>query len=157
MTLIIILVVVGFVAILAELVLPGGLLGIVGALCLIAAVIATFIEFGATAGIIGLIVLLVLALATLSWWMKYFHRLPGTKQLILHEESGNDGKKEEVDSLLRQTGITLTDLVPSGHARIDGKKYDVIAEAGSVSKGQDIIVVALRGPSLIVRVVDSAE
>lgn len=155
MTLIIILVVVGFAAILAELVLPGGLLGIVGALCLIGAVIATFIEYGATAGIIGLIALFLLGLATLSWWMKYFHRLPGTKQLILHEESGKDETDGEGESLLGKSGVTLTDLVPSGHARIEGKKFDVIAEAGSISKEESVVVVAERGPSLIVRAVDA--
>ncbi|MDF1658936.1 MAG: NfeD family protein, partial [Verrucomicrobiales bacterium] len=89
------------------------------------------------------------------WWMKYFHKLPGTKQLILHDEAGKDesGRKE----LVGLEGITLTDLVPSGHARIDGEKYDVIAEAGSIKKDSQIRVMAMRGPSLIVRALDSAE
>lgn len=154
MTLIIILVAVGFLAILAELVLPGGLLGIVGALCLIAAVITTFIEYGITAGVIGLILLFILGIATLGWWMKYFHRLPGTKQLILHDEVANEENPET--KLVGLSGITVTDLVPSGHARIDGKKYDVIAEAGTISKEQEIVVVASRGPSLIVRALEPA-
>ncbi|MEM6278135.1 MAG: NfeD family protein [Verrucomicrobiota bacterium] len=152
MTLIIILVAVGFVAILAELVLPGGLLGVVGALCLIAAVITTFVVYGVTAGMIGLVLLFVLAVATLGWWMKYFHKLPGTKQLILHDEmaSGDDSEKQ----LIGLSGVTLTDLVPSGHARIEGAKYDVLAEAGSIQKETEIVVVASRGPSLIVRALD---
>lgn len=154
MTLIIILVAVGFLAILAELVLPGGLLGIVGALCLIAAVITTFIEYGVTAGVIGLILLFILGIATLGWWMKYFHRLPGTKQLILHDEIAN--KENPETKLVGLSGVTVTDLVPSGHARIDGKKYDVIAEAGTISKEQEIVVVASRGPSLIVRALEPA-
>ncbi|MEM1444046.1 MAG: NfeD family protein [Verrucomicrobiota bacterium] len=154
MTLIIILVAVGFLAILAELVLPGGLLGIVGALCLIAAVITTFIEYGITAGVIGLILLFILGIATLGWWMKYFHRLPGTKQLILHDEIAN--KENPETKLVGLSGVTVTDLVPSGHARIDGKKYDVIAEAGTISKEQEIVVVASRGPSLIVRALEPA-
>lgn len=155
MTLIIILVVVGFLAILAELVLPGGLLGAVGALCLIAAVITTFVEYGATAGVIGLIFLFILAVATLGWWMKYFHKLPGTKQLILHDEVGNEKDLEK--ELVGLSGVTATDLVPSGHAKIDGKKYDVIAEAGSIPKETEIVVVASRGPSLIVRALDPGE
>ena len=50
MTLILILCVVGILAVLAELVLPGGILGVVGALCLVGAVIATYLAYGATAG-----------------------------------------------------------------------------------------------------------
>lgn len=149
MTLIIILVAVGLVAVLAELVLPGGLLGIVGALCLIGAVITTFIEYGATAGVIGLVLLLILAVATLGWWMKYFHKLPGTKQLILNEESGKD--EEDRNRLIGLSGVTLTDLVPSGHARIGDEKHDVMAEAESIPKDAEIVVVAQRGPSLIVK------
>ncbi|MEM7601636.1 MAG: NfeD family protein [Verrucomicrobiota bacterium] len=155
MTLIIILVAVGLIAVLAELVLPGGLLGIVGALCLIAAVITTFVEYGAIAGIVGLILLLILGVATLGWWMKYFHKLPGTKQLILHDESGGD-ETEKIE-LVGKAGVTLTDLVPSGHARIEGTKFDVMAEAESIPKDSEIVVVAKRGPSLIVRVLDSGE
>lgn len=154
MTLILILVAVGLAAILAELVLPGGLLGVVGAICLIGAVITTFLEYGATAGIIGLVLLLILAVATLGWWMKYFHRLPFTKQLILSDESGKaDG---ETKSLIGLSGVALTELMPSGHARIEGTKYDVIAESGSVSKDAAIVVVAKRGPSLIVRAAENS-
>lgn len=149
MTLIIILSAVGLIAIIAELVLPGGLLGVVGALCLLGAVITTFVEYGATAGTIALVLLLILGIATLGWWMKYFHRLPGTKQLILNEESGKAA--EEKVSLIGKSGVSLTDLVPSGHARIEGEKHDVMAEADPISKDTEIVVVAERGPSLIVR------
>lgn len=149
MTLIIILVAIGLVAVLAELILPGGLLGIVGALCLIGAVIVTFVEYGATAGVVGLFLLIGLGIATIGWWMKYFHKLPGTKQLILHSESGKD--EEVQDELIGLSGIALTDLVPSGHARIGGEKYDVMAEARSIKKEEEVTIIARRGPSLIVR------
>ncbi|MDF2376625.1 MAG: NfeD family protein [Verrucomicrobiales bacterium] len=154
MTLIITLVVIGLIAILAELVLPGGLLGVVGALCLLGAVITTFVEYGATAGVIGLFLLIALGIATIGWWMKYFHKLPGTKQLILHNESGKADRAAE--ELVGQPGVALTDLVPSGHARIDGRKYDVIAESGSVRKDAEIVVIAKRGPSLIVRLAENS-
>ena len=154
MTLIIILVAIGIVAVLAELVLPGGLLGIVGALCLLGAVIVTFVEYGATAGVIGLFLLLALGVATIGWWMKYFHRLPGTKQLIHHSESGGDHREKE--TLIGLSGVALTDLVPSGYARIDGVKRDVMAESRSISKDEEVTVVAMRGPSLIVRPAEKA-
>ena len=154
MTAILILSLLGIVVILAELVLPGGILGIFGAICLITAVILTFIEYGATAGTAGVVVLFIFSLLTLRWWMKSFHRLPFTRKLILEDASGTSEESPERESLVGKTGITLTDLFPSGHAEIDGKKRDVMAEAESIPKDSAIEVVAERGPSLIVRKLD---
>ena len=152
MTLIILLSIVGIVMILAELVLPGGILGVIGIGLLIAAVVVTFAKFGVTAGIVASALLLVFCFFVLGWWMKYFHRLPLTRKLILQNESGEEQEmKEERDSLVGKTGTTLTDLMPSGRAKIDGKKIDVIAEAGSIKADTEITVVAVRGPSIIVR------
>ena len=74
MVTIIVLSIVGILAVIAELVLPGGILGIIGMLCLLGAVGMTFAEFGMTAGTIAVAVLFVFGLATLNIWMKYFKR-----------------------------------------------------------------------------------
>ncbi|MCG8599884.1 MAG: NfeD family protein [Verrucomicrobiales bacterium] len=152
MTLILLLSIIGIVAILAELVLPGGILGVIGIGLLVAAVVVTFAKFGATAGIVASVLLLIFCFVVLGWWMKYFHRLPLTRKLILQNESGEeDEKKEERNSLLGKSGTTLTDLMPSGRVKIDGQKIDVIAESGSIGVGVDVTVVAVRGPSIVVR------
>lgn len=152
MTLILLLSIIGIVAILAELVLPGGILGVIGIGLLVAAVVVTFAKFGATAGIVASVLLLIFCFVVLGWWMKYFHRLPLTRKLILQNESGEeDEKKEERNSLLGKSGTTLTDLTPSGRVKIDGQKIDVIAESGSIGVGVDVTVVAVRGPSIVVR------
>jgi membrane-bound ClpP family serine protease len=41
--------------------------------------------------------------------------------------------------------------MPSGRAKIDGKRIDVIAEAGPIEADTEISVVAVKGPSVIVR------
>jgi membrane-bound ClpP family serine protease len=154
MTLILILSLAGIGAILAELVLPGGILGVAGIGMLVAAVIVTFVKFGATAGIIATVLLIIFGFVVLGWWMKYFHRLPVTRKLILKNESGADEAKDERESLVGKTGVALTDLMPSGNAKVDGRKRDAIAEAGSIAKGAEITVVAVRGPSIVVRALD---
>lgn len=154
MTLILVLSVLGIGAILAELVLPGGLLGALGAILLIAAVVITFLEFGATAGIIATVILLIIGFSTLGWWMKFFHKLPVTRKLILEDASGSDPKREDREQIVGQTGVTLTDLTPSGHARIGDRKLDVMTEAASIPRGTTVEVVAMRGPSIIVRPLD---
>lgn len=157
MTAILILSVLGIAIILAELVLPGGILGIIGALCLITAVILTFFEYGVTAGTVAVVLLFAFFLLTLGWWMKAFHRLPLTRKMILESESGKPEEEAKESPLVGKKGMTLTDLFPSGHALIDGKKHDVMAEAESIPKESEIEVVAERGPSLIVRKLDAPE
>ncbi|MEM9017743.1 MAG: NfeD family protein [Verrucomicrobiota bacterium] len=151
MTVILVLCAIGILAILAELVLPGGLLGIVGALCLLVAVGLVFVEYGTTAGAIALGGLFLLALATLNWWMRFFHKLPLTRKLILHEEVKEDPGKEATDSLIGKSGLTVTDLMPSGRVEVEGIRHDALAESGSISKETPVTIVSRSGPSLVVR------
>lgn len=151
MTTILILSAVGILAALAELVLPGGLLGVVAALCLVGAVIATFIAYGATAGTIALGILVVAGLITLNLWMRMFHRLPFTKRLILNDTVGLDQGLHDRQSLTGRTGTTLTDLVPSGRGNFGGEKIDIVTEGPSIKRGAKVEIVETRGPSIIVR------
>lgn len=151
MTTILILSTIGILAALAELVLPGGLLGVVAALCLIGAVIATFLTYGATAGTIALGILVVAGLITLNLWMRLFHRLPFTKQLILNDAVGVDQALQERQTMTGRTGIALTDLFPSGRGDFGGEKIDIVTEGPSIKRGTKVEIVETRGPSIIVR------
>jgi membrane-bound ClpP family serine protease len=151
MTTILLLSVIGILAVIAELVLPGGILGVIGAICLLGAVVATFVSYGATAGTMALAAVVALGLLTLRIWMRYFHRLPFTKQLVLNETVGVDEQVPARASLVGRTGISLTELMPSGRAEIGGEKFDVMAEGPAIRRGATIIVVETRGPSVMVR------
>ncbi len=150
-TTIIVLSIVGILAVLFEMVLPGGILGVAGALCLLAMVILCFVEYGATWGLISLGILVAFGFVMTWVWMKFFHRLPFTRSLILKSEVGDDDELEARQTIVGKTGEALTDLRPSGRARIDGEKLDVMAESGVIEKGTMIEVVETRGPSVIVR------
>lgn len=151
MTTILLLSVIGILAVIAELVLPGGILGVIGAICLLGAVVATFVSYGATAGTIALAAVVAIGLVTLRIWMRFFHRLPFTKQLVLNETVGVDAQVPARAALVGQTGITLTELMPSGRAEIGGEKFDVVAEGAAIRRGATIVIVETRGPSVMVR------
>lgn len=151
MTLILILCLVGIVSILAEIVLPGGILGVIGALCLIGAVIAIFVGHGTTAGLLASVALLVLGVLAIAAWMRWFHRLPFTRDLVLQETAGN--RDAPASSMIGRDGVAVTDLMPSGRAEIGGEKVDVIAEGSSIAKGTAVTVVGTSGPTLVVRAV----
>ncbi len=151
MTTILILSAIGILAALAELVLPGGLLGVVSVCCLIGAVIATFVSYGATAGIIALGILVLAGILTLNLWMRLFHRLPFTKQLILNDAVGIDQGLQDRQTLTGRTGFALTDLVPSGRGDFLGEKIDIVTEGPSIKRGAKVEIIETRGPSIIVR------
>ncbi|MCB1064125.1 MAG: hypothetical protein KDN20_14545, partial [Verrucomicrobiae bacterium] len=72
----------GIVALVVELVVPGGILGVAGMLCLIAAAIMSFVEYGFVVGFLVSMAIGLLAFSVVWLWMRYFHRLPGTRELI---------------------------------------------------------------------------
>ena len=154
MTTILVLSLVGIVAIIAELILPGGIIGLIGGVCLIAAVIMTFVEFGPVAGVIALAALLVLGFMTLSLWMKHFHKLPVTRKFVLNEASGKTSDKADLASLLGKTGKTVTDLTPSGFALIDEQKLDVMTATASIPKGTMVRGDTITGPTIYVSSLD---
>lgn len=151
MTTILLLAVFGILALIAELVLPGGVLGVAGVGCLVAAVILTFVEYGAGPGIAALFALAVTCVATLSLWMRHFHRLPLTRKLILEDEIAPGGHGKESGASVGRTGTALTDLRPSGKVEIDGERRDASAESQTIVKGAAIEVVDDRGHYLVVR------
>jgi membrane-bound serine protease (ClpP class) len=54
-------------------------------------------------------------------------------------------------ALLGKTGETLTMLRPAGTARIDGRRYDVLAEGSFIEPHASIVVVRVEGNNLVVR------
>lgn len=151
MTTIIILVVVGIVSLLAELVLPGGIIGAIGGVCLIAAVVMIFATYGSTAGSLALVVLLFLSVIILWLWMKFFHRLPVTRKLMLNEAVGKDSALTKLHRLKGATGVAVTPLQPSGRIVIDGERIDAIAQGPAIPKDSKVLVIDVRSASLLVR------
>ncbi|MCF6314523.1 MAG: hypothetical protein L3J39_18890 [Verrucomicrobiales bacterium] len=151
MTLIITLILIGTIALLLELFLPGGIVGAVGALCLLAAIVVTFNRYGVNAGILTSLAILILSCIALYYWMKNFEKLPGMKRFILTQSSEQSSLSADRQSLLNQSGRTLTDLGPSGKAMIDGKKLDVVAQSGYIDRDTSVTVIKANGHQIIVR------
>lgn len=151
LTTIIALIVLGILAILAEMVLPAGILGVAGAMGLIAAVILIFSEYGPAYGIAAFVLLMIFGFTVFWFWMKYFHRLPFTRKMIHKTEVGEDETRSEMDLLTGKTGRALTELRPSGRALIDGQRIDAVAEFGYIDKNAGVRVIGTSGATVVVR------
>lgn len=149
MTLIITLLILGAVLLFLETLLPGMIAGILGFICLLAAVILGYRDFGYQTGSLILVgVLLGLIIGT--WcWLKFFPESRVARRFISRGSVGELGVDKP--ELLNRTGVTLTRLRPSGVATIDGQRVDVVTEGGLIERGVAIKVVAIEGSRIVVR------
>lgn len=152
-TTIIMLALFGAIAIALEMVLPGGILGVAGGLFLLTSAVLCFVEFGFLAGFFASLAIGLFAFAMFWLWMRHFHRLPGTKNLILtdHIARGDSLAQAEILSVGGHTGTALTDIAPSGKALLDEQKLDVIAESTAIAKGSPVQFIRRSGAAWIVR------
>ncbi len=149
MALIITLLILGAILLFLETLLPGMIAGIIGFLCLMAAVILGYRDFGYQTGSLILAGVLVGLLIGTWCWLKFFPDSRIAKRFISQGSTGELGV--EKPELLNGTGVALTQLRPSGTASINGQRVDVVTEGGLIERGTAVKVVAVEGARIVVR------
>lgn len=149
MALIITLLILGALLMFLETVLPGMVTGIIGFLCLAAAVVAGYHNFDIQTGNLILAAVAVELALGLFVWLKFFPESRLARRFISRSAVGELGV--ENPELLHCTGVSITNLRPSGAATIDGKRIDVVTEGGLIDQGKPIKVVAVEGARVVVR------
>jgi len=155
MTLAITLLVVALVLVMLELAFPSfGLLSLAAATAYTFSLVCAFKE-GSTTGFtfIGLgILLLPLAI---GFGLKVLPHTPVGRRLFLHGPTADEIQRgtvpDNVRELLGQEGVAITDLRPSGTARISGQRVDVVASGNFVPKGDGVRVTSINGTRVVVQ------
>lgn len=145
-----ILVIVGLFLIGAEIFLPGGVIGAIGGIALIAAALVGFQAFGIQGGMLSSIAIIVLAGVCIVLWVKYFPKTRMGRHLTLQDD-GKSFKAPDLKALAGKEGVALSTLRPAGIARIDGQRVDVVADGSWIDAGRAIRVVQVEGPRVMVR------
>ncbi len=141
----------GFVLIVAEMFLPGMILGILGAVLLGASVVVGFTQFGAAGGTVVFCVVTTGAIIAFFTWMKTFQRTAVGRGLTLGVSLGAGDDLPEVAELLGKEGVAVTDLRPAGKIQIEGRRIDVLAESAYVESGSAVTVIQAGGSRVVVR------
>jgi membrane-bound ClpP family serine protease len=149
MNIIITLVLTGAILIFLETLLPGMVAGIIGFLCLVAAVFLGYRDFGIPTGTLLLGGILVGLVIAALFWLKFFPDSRIAKLFISRRSVGELGVANP--DLLDRTGVAISQLRPSGAAYINGKRVDVVTEGTLIDQGASIRVVALEGIRVVVR------
>jgi len=142
---------IAFLLFVAEVFVPGGVIGAVGLVSLLTACGFAIDAFGASTGIgVSVFLILITVGGFLVWLMKMPETRIGRK---FAEQSGQiSGKStENHPERVGQQGVAETDLRPSGFARIEGERLDVVAARGFVDKGTAVEITEVHGARIVVR------
>ena len=159
MTYAIILLVAGILLAFLETIVPsGGLLGFLAAASLIGAVVIGFMH-GEPAGWIILLVTAICVPVLILLGLKILPKTPFGRRMMLAEPdrkrdslSGRVEISDENFSRLKdKSGVTVTELRPSGIAEINDKRYSVVSEGEMIDSSVEIIVKEVEGNNIIVR------
>ena len=142
----------GIALLAGEIVTPGIVLGILGAVAMVAGCGVAFDRLGAAAG--AMAVIAAGALLGLTFYLELVW-LPKTRfgrKLVV--QSASDAVSQppvaERESVVGHTAEALTTLAPSGYVSIEGRRYEAFCQSGHASKGAMLRVVDLDNFRLIV-------
>lgn len=152
MTLIVGLIIAALVLVFFEVILPGGVLGVIAGICVIAATWLGFNEFGALGGI-GIFLGSCLAIIVMAFIeFKLLAKTKLGKAFRLESTiSGHSNVSAAEDSIIGKEGTALTRLNPSGKVAIGGQSYDAYSQDGYIDSGEFIGVVAKDNFKLIIK------
>jgi membrane-bound ClpP family serine protease len=152
MTPIILLFAIGILFLAVEVIVPGAILGSIGALLMFGGCVLAFLDYGTGGGLIALLTSLLLC--GLVFYVE-FKILPKTKlgkRAFLNAEITGVAAAfgEEARGLIGKSAEALTMLSPSGYITVEGQRYEAFCRSGQAPAGSNLEVVDADNFRLIV-------
>lgn len=135
-----------------EIILPGGLLGILAFALVVGATALGFSEYGVMGGISIFLAALISITVLIFVQFKYMatSRL-GKGFFLSHAVSGHSNKMLADPSINGKAGVAVTRLNPSGKVAIDEETYEAYSQDGYIESGDAVVVVSQDSFKLIIR------
>jgi len=147
-----ILILVTLVLVFFEVLLPGGILGVLAAVSLLIATWLGFSDYGFIGGASVFLGSLIMVALLLFVEFKLLAKTSYGKKFFLDASiEGRSNKAQADESIIGKEGIALTRLNPSGKVSIDGKSYEAYSQDGFLENNCTISVVAQDNFKLIVQ------
>ncbi len=144
---IITLYIIGLTAITIELFIPGAIVGLCGAGCVIASIIFAYLHVSHLLGHI----LLGIGICFIPIFFITWYKLLTKTFAVRASEEGFSSSKNQLEDLMSAEGLAITTLRPSGTANIRGNKVDVISEGEMILKNTKIKVIDVKGNRIVVK------
>ena len=146
------LLVAAFILVFFEVILPGGILGTIAALCVILASWFAGAEYGAGVGILTFVgSAAVIAILVFIEFKLLARTSLGSAFFLKSSVTGHSNIAPAEASITGKKGTALTRLNPSGKVAIDGKSYEAQSQDGYIEANQAIQVVAQDNFKLIIK------
>ena len=148
----------GFILILAEvLILPGLITGIIGFILIVSGVVFSYQNFGSTGAGIAIISALIAgaALVMVMIRARLWHRF--VLETNQNQKEGYSTADANLKELIGKQGVAFTFLRPSGQVKIDGIKYDSMAQGNFIKKDTTVEIIGISGSQLVVKELHCSE
>jgi len=148
----VILQLIGVLVVIAEIIIPsGGILALLATGLFGYSLYMVFSQLSASVGMVFVVADVIMIPVLVYFGIKFLARSPVTLRTSLSREQGVTSQSKELDAFMGRQGITITDLRPSGMAKIDDERVDVVTRGEYLTKQTDIVVIAVRGNQIIVK------
>ena len=144
---IITLYIIGLIAITIELFIPGAIVGICGAGCVIASIIFAYLYISNLLGHI----LLGIGICFIPIFFITWYKLLTKTFAVRASEKGFSSSKNKLEDLISVEGVAITTLRPSGTVIINGNKVDVVSDGEMILKNTKIKVIDVKGNRIVVK------
>lgn len=137
----------GLVAMFIELFIPGAVIGLIGLLAVVGSIVFALVHGHTTAGA-------VLAIIGVLWVPLFFamwKSVVGRFFALRGDQRGFRPSTTIGEDLVGLEGEAISALRPSGVARLNDKRYDVVTRGDMLSKGARIKVIEVSGNRIVVR------
>ena len=149
--------IIGMACIALEFFVPGGVLGAIGLIAIISSLLMAAPSF--IGMLYSIIIALLLAIVGMVIMVKFFKRkLNVLNKMVLTDATDTEhGYVSNVNrtELLGQVAITLTPLRPSGTAKFQEERLDVVSEGEFIPANVKVEIVRVEGVRIVVRKIES--
>ncbi len=133
-----------------EIFVPGGILGTIGGLMIMSTIFMSLFIFEKY-GVLIAFLILISAVAVLILWISILPKTYLGRKVFLKDTLKTAKSNDDRNDLIGAEGIALSDLRPSGFAKINGEKIDVMSSSGLIEKGREVVVINVVGFRIVVK------
>jgi len=133
-----------------EIFVPGGVLGIIGGLMIMTTIFMSLFIFEKY-GVLIAFLIIIFAVAVLILWINIFPKTYLGKRISLSNTLKTAKSNDDRKDLIGAEGVVISELRPSGFAKINGKKLDVVSSGDLIEEGKEIVVTNVEGFRIVVK------
>lgn len=135
-----------------EVIVPGGLLGILAGIAIIWASILAFQNYGPLEALGVFIGGLILIIILVIFELKIISKTKIGKRMFLDQAVEDQSTKViGTEELIGKDGEAETTLAPSGKVIIEGQEYEAFSEDGLIKKGEKVKIVGRDNFRIVVK------